>query len=195
MTMENNLFTRSANRLEAHLGKNAHEFTKDDIKQVVEDLNIKMVNFMYPAGDGRLKTLNFMLHTPDYLETILTSGERVDGSSLFSFIAAGSSDLYVMPRFSTAFIDPFSEIPTLCMLCSFFDRDGNPLASSPEYTLRKAMDAFKKVTGMEFQAMGELEYYVIREDEGVFPADDQHGYQREYTLSLRVTISACALCN
>ena len=119
--MENNLFKCSANRLEAHLGKDSHEFTKDDIKQVVSDLNIRMVNFMYPAGDGRLKTLNFMLHTPDYLETILTSGERVDGSSLFSFIAAGSSDLYVMPRFSTAFIDPFSEIPTLCMLCSFFD--------------------------------------------------------------------------
>ena len=156
--MENNLFKCSANRLEAHLGKDSHEFTKDDIKQVVSDLNIRMVNFMYPAGDGRLKTLNFMLHTPDYLETILTSGERVDGSSLFNFIAAGSSDLYVMPRFSTAFIDPFSEIPTLCMLCSFFDRDGNPLASSPEYTLRKAMNAFKKVTGMEFHAMGELEY-------------------------------------
>ncbi len=172
--MENNLFRNSANRLEAHLGKSVHDFTKDDIKQVVNDLNIKMVNFMYPAGDGRLKTLNFMLHTPDYLETILTSGERVDGSSLFSFIAAGSSDLYVMPRFSTAFIDPFSEIPTLCMLCSFFDRDGNPLASSPEHTLCKAMAAFKKVTGMEFHAMGELEYYVIREDEGVFPADDQH---------------------
>ena len=105
-TMENNLFKCSANRLEAHLGKDSHEFTKDDIKQVVSDLNIRMVNFMYPAGDGRLKTLNFMLHTPDYLETILTSGERVDGSSLFNFIAAGSSDLYVMPRFSTAFIDP-----------------------------------------------------------------------------------------
>ena len=88
-----------------------------------------------------------------------------------------------MPRFSTAFIDPFSEIPTLCMLCSFFDRDGNPLASSPEYTLRKAMDAFKKVTGMEFQAMGELEYYVIREDEGVFPADDQHGYHESTPFS------------
>ena len=63
--MENNLFRNSANRLEAHLGKSVHDFTKDDIKQVVNDLNIKMVNFMYPAGDGRLKTLNFMLHTPD----------------------------------------------------------------------------------------------------------------------------------
>lgn len=114
--MENNLFRNSANRLEAHLGKDSHEFTKNDIKQVASDLNIRMINFMYPAGDGRLKTLNFILHTPDYLETILTSGERVDGSSLFSFIAAASSDLYVIPRFSTAFIDPFSEIPTLCML-------------------------------------------------------------------------------
>ena len=95
--MENNLFKHSANRLEAHLGKDAHKFTKEDIKQVVSDLNIRMVNFMYPAGDGRLKTLNFMLHTPEYLETILTNGERVDGSSLFSFIAAASSDLYVMP--------------------------------------------------------------------------------------------------
>ena len=78
--MRDNFFQHSANRLEAHLGKDSHEFTKDDIKQVVSDLNIRMINFMYPAGDGRLKTLNFMLHTPDYLETILTSGERVDGS-------------------------------------------------------------------------------------------------------------------
>ena len=53
--MENNLFKCSANRLEAHLGKDSHEFTKDDIKQVVSDLNIRMVNFMYPAGDGRLR--------------------------------------------------------------------------------------------------------------------------------------------
>lgn len=29
---------------------------------------------------------------------------------------------------------------------------------------------------MEFQAMGELEYYVISEDSGLFPATDQRGY-------------------
>lgn len=32
------------------------------------------------------------------------------------------------------------------------------------------------MTGMEFQAMGELEYYVISEDSGMFPATDQRGY-------------------
>ena len=79
-----------------------------------------MVNFMYPAEDGRMKTLNFMINNRAYLEAILTSGERVDGSSLFpSFIEAGNSDLYVIPRFRTAFMDPFAEIPTLCMLCSY----------------------------------------------------------------------------
>lgn len=174
--MEYSSFNHSANRLEALLGKSSVQFTKDDIIQAVDKLEIEMVNFMYPAGDGRLKTLNFMLHSRDYLETILTCGERVDGSSLFSFIAAASSDLYVMPRFSTAFVDPFEEIPTLCMLCSFFDREGNPLASSPEHTLRKAMTAFQEVTGMEFETMGELEYYVISHDEDVFQAADQHGY-------------------
>lgn len=85
-----------------------------------------MVNFMYPAGDGRLKTLNFVINNQAYLEAILTCGERVDGSSLFSFIEAGSSDLYVIPRFCTAFVDPFAEIPTLSMLCSFFNKDGEP---------------------------------------------------------------------
>ena len=48
--------------------------------------------------------------------------------------------------------------------------------SSPEHTLRKACRAFTEVTGMEFQAMGELEYYVISEDSGMFPATDQRGY-------------------
>ena len=62
------------------------------------------------------------------------------------------------------------------MLCSFFNKDGEPLESSPDYTLHKACKAFTDVTGMEFQAMGELEYYVISEDDGLFPATDQRGY-------------------
>ena len=119
---------------------------------------------------------NFVINDAAYLDAILTCGERVDGSSLFPFIEAGSSDLYVIPRFCTAFIDPFAEQPTLSMLCSFFNKDGEPLESSPEHTLRKACRAFTEVTGMEFQAMGELEYYVISEDSGMFPATDQRGY-------------------
>ena len=174
--MANNELLMNANEVVAFLQKPSSEFTKEDIVRFIQENDIKMVNFMYPGGDGKLKTLNFIINNLAYLDTILTCGERVDGSSLFSFIQAGSSDLYVLPRFSSAFVDPFAEIPTLCMLASYFDKDGNPLESSPEYTLAKAAKAFREVTGMEFHAMGELEYYVITPDEEVFPAVDQRGY-------------------
>lgn len=48
--------------------------------------------------------------------------------------------------------------------------------NSPEHTLHKACKAFNEVTGMEFQAMGELEYYVIAPDTNMFEATDQKGY-------------------
>lgn len=174
--MDTNNFSFNKNPLVRFLQKPAEEFTKTDIVRYVEANDIQMINFMYPAGDGRLKTLNFVINDRDYLLSILTSGERVDGSSLFSFIEAGSSDLYVIPRYKTAFLDPFAEIPTLTMLCSFFDKDGRMLESSPEAALHKACDAFREKTGMEFHAMGELEYYVISDADPHFPASDQRGY-------------------
>jgi glutamine synthetase len=164
------------NHIVRFLQKESRDFTKNDIIKYVVDNGIEMINFMYPAGDGRLKTLNFVINDLAYLETILTLGERVDGSSLFPFISAGSSDLYVLPRFRTAFRDPFAPLPTVTMLCSFFDKDGNPLASSPEYVLRRACAEFTRVTGMKFQAMGELEYYVISDDDETYPVPDQKGY-------------------
>ena len=166
----------SCNSLVEKLRKPRAEFTKEDIKSFIRENGIRHVNFMYAGGDGRLKTLNFVVNDADYLDEILTCGERVDGSSLFRTIEASSSDLYVVPRFSTAFLDPFATLPTLCLLCSFFDKDGKPLESSPEYTLHKACEAFRKETGLEFQAMGELEYYVISDDPEAFPAVDQRGY-------------------
>ena len=173
----------SPNPLVGFLQKDPQNFTKADIINYIATHEIRMVNFMYPADDNRLKTLNFVINSEEYLDSILTYGERVDGSSLFPFIEAGNSDLYVIPRFATAFVDPFAEIPTLTMLASFFDKDGNPMGGSPEYTLRRACESFHEATGMDFYAMGELEYYVISEDSGLFPASDQKGYHESAPYS------------
>ncbi|MBQ7489230.1 MAG: glutamine synthetase [Bacteroidales bacterium] len=167
----------SLNPLVKFLKKPQKEFTKADIIRYMEDNEVSMVNFRYVAGDGKLKSLNFVVNSRDYLEQILSCGERVDGSNIFpATIHAGSSDLYVIPRFSTAFIDPFCERPTVSFLCSYFDKDGKPLETSPEYVLRQAHESFTRVTNMKFQAMGELEYYVIGDREDLFPTPDQRGY-------------------
>ena len=70
------------NVLVEFLQKPASEFTKEDIIRYIYEKDIQMVNFMYPAGDGRLKTLNFVINNAAYLDAILTCGERVDGSRL-----------------------------------------------------------------------------------------------------------------
>lgn len=168
--------TSHINPLVEFIGKQPSEFTKADLMNYIAEKGVKMVNFMYPAADGRLKSLNFVINDQTYLSNILSFGERVDGSSLFPFIEAGSSDLYVVPRYRTAFIDPFCELPTMCFLCSYFNKDGDRLESSPDYTLHKASKAFTEVTGMNFEAMGELEYYVIADSEESYAASDQRGY-------------------
>ena len=169
--------TLNPNEVVAFLQKRPQEFTRDDMLRFICEKGIRMVDFMYPAEDGRVKTLNFTVNSLEYAETFLTEGERVDGSSLFpSFIEAGNSDLYVIPRYRTAFVDPFNEIPTLCFLCGFYDKSGSPFDCAPHATLTRAEKAFEASTGMQFEAMGELEYYVICPEDPLFPASDQKGY-------------------
>jgi glutamine synthetase len=164
------------NKMVRHLQKPAREFTKYDIIKFIDDHHIEMLNFRYVGEDGKLKTLNFVITSKNYLESILSTGERVDGSSLFSYIHAESSDLYVIPRFRTAFVNPFTEQPTLDILCSFYTKDGTPLESAPEYILKKASRQFTTETGYHFKAMGELEYYIISDKKDLYPANDQKGY-------------------
>ncbi len=164
------------NPLVQYLKKPAAEFTKHDIIKFIDENQIELLNFRYVGEDGKLKTLNFVITSKAYLDAILSTGERVDGSSLFSFIDAGTSDLYVIPRYKTAFLDPFSQIPALNILCSFYTVEGEPLESAPEYILKKAHTDFKKTTGYTFKAMGELEYYILSSGNDLYPANNQKGY-------------------
>ncbi len=65
-----------------------------------------MINFMYPADDNRLKTLNFVINSEEYLDSILTFRRARGRLQPVPFIEAGNSDLYVIPKYSTAFVDP-----------------------------------------------------------------------------------------
>ena len=137
---------------------------------------VQVLNFHYCGWDGHLKTLNFVIRDEEHLLNVLEAGERVDGSSLFPFIQAGKSDLYVIPRYRTAFRNPFEDIPTVDVLCDFFTRDGEPYEDAPRYILHKAAESFKAATGLEMQTMGELEYYIVADEEKLFTIPDQKGY-------------------
>ena len=194
--MKNNDIIMNQNELVQFLKKPSRDFTREDIIKFIEAKGIAMLNFRYVADDGKLKSLNFVPFSRDHLESILTAGERVDGSSLFSFIESGASDLYIIPRYRSAFVNPFTEIPTLEILCSFYNCDGKPLESAPEYILRKAYTRFTKKTGYTFKAFGELEYYINSFHDEHYPLVDQKGYHQSKPFAKfeDLRIEALELC-
>ncbi|MFH1032243.1 MAG: glutamine synthetase family protein [Chloroflexota bacterium] len=167
----------SPNTIVRYLGKPPDEFTKQDLVKFIEGNNIEAINFRHLGGDGRLKTLNFVISSKTQLDRLLSAGERVDGSSLFSYIDSSSSDLYIVPRYKTAYVNPFSTMPTVEVLCSYYTKNGTRLPSSPENILKKANQVLLKSTGFSLHAMGELEYYVVSSKQSRYPTLAQKGYQ------------------
>ena len=174
--MTNTRITMNPNLLVQYLQKEPHEFTREDLIRYCREQGVRFINFHYCGWGGRLRTLNFVIQCEQHLRTILEAGERVDGSSLFPFVQAGRSDLYVMPRYHTAFVNPLTELPSVDMLCAFLDRDGELFDSSPQQILHKAHQAFQHRTGMKMETMGELEYYVIADQNPLYLTSDQRGY-------------------
>ncbi|MFP3985414.1 MAG: glutamine synthetase beta-grasp domain-containing protein [Candidatus Bathyarchaeia archaeon] len=153
------------------------DFTREDTIKLVQEKNIKIVNLCHIPEDCRLKTLSFTVRNIERLDEILEFGERVDGSSLFSFIDPNKSDIYIMPKTETAFIDLFSPMPTLNILCSYFDEDGKPLEIAPENILLKAEEKLLSSTGLVIEILAELELYMIYpQEESVFQESSDNNY-------------------
>lgn len=158
--------------------------TKEDIIKLVQKKDIKILNLCHIPEDCRLKTLSFTVENKERLQEILEFGERVDGSSLFSYIDPNKSDIYIMPKTETAFINPFNSTPTLNILCKYLDENGKPLDIAPENILLKAEKKLRSSTGITLKALAELEFYIIyKQQETVF----QEAPERNYHESMPFT--------
>ncbi len=90
--------------------------------------------------DLRFTDIPGLQHHISYPITELTEdsfedGFGMDGSSIRGWAAINESDMLLIPDPSTAFIDPFSEIPTLVMIGDVMD----PI-TRPELRARPALD-------------------------------------------------------
>ncbi|MDA3879195.1 MAG: glutamine synthetase family protein [Prolixibacteraceae bacterium] len=165
-------YTLTANKLERYLQKPSEHFCADDIIDYVFEKDIEMINFRYISADEKLKTINFVISGRTELQNLLKYGERVNGSSVFPYNGERHPDLYITPDFSTAFVNPFTKIPTLDIICSFYTWEGKKLDSAPENILQKAIDFFQEKSGYEVKMFSELEYYIISSSEEDFITDE-----------------------
>ncbi|KPK74888.1 MAG: hypothetical protein AMJ79_12915 [Phycisphaerae bacterium SM23_30] len=175
--MEDIKFNLNAGQLVRSLKKQPGAFTFQDIIEFVKAHSVPVIHLNHVGGDGRLKTLSFTPRDENHLRQILQWGDRIDGSSLFPYIDPGNSDLNIRPRPQSAFLNPFTEITTLNMLCNHYDVRGRPLDIGPEHIVRKAHQHLTEVTGISLYALGELEYYVFYQpQDNMYPARAQKNY-------------------
>ncbi len=159
--------------------------TKEDIINLVQEKGVKIINFCHIPEDCRLKTLSFTAKNKERLRELLEFGERVDGSSLFSYIDPSKSDIYIMPKIETAFVNPFGSIPTLNILCEYLDENGKPLNIASENILLRAEERLRSSTGIILKALAELEFYVIyKQEENVFPIVSGQNYHESMPFAM-----------
>ena len=160
------------------IGKPPEQWRRRDLATVCLEDGIRMVDFRYPSFDGKLRELRVPVASAAQLDRVLAAGERVDGSSLFPGVfESRASDLYVVPVYRWAFLDPWAS-DELHVVCRFAGRDGAP-APTPDNLLARAAQALAAASGLDLAALAELEYYLILErDDERFTGRSQRNYHQ-----------------
>jgi glutamine synthetase len=166
-----------ANPLSVVLDKDPRDFIRSDFLKVIDQKHIERITFHYTALDGKLKELKLPVADAGQAESVLAEGERVDGSALFKgMVDASLSDLYVVPVYRTAFFNPFDE-SSLDFICRFMTKEGELAPFALDSILARACQVFRRNSGLELQALGELEFFLLSDRNiQLYRAQKQHGY-------------------
>jgi len=143
------------------LGKPAAELQRSDIIAYIQQHGIQYLCFQYPDLENRLREVMIPVNSIEYAHRVLAAGERVDGSSIFKgIIPSGESDLYIVPNYSTAYLNPFLD-KTVNIVCSFLNRHEQEADFTPQNLLKNAWQRIVDEQGLELWGLGELEFYLI----------------------------------
>src|SRR5213082_352480 len=144
------------------------------VLEFVKKNNVKLLDLRFTDLPGLWHHVSYPI---DQLsESSFEEGFGMDGSSIRGWAAIHESDMLLIPDANTYMLDPFTEAPTLVMVCDVtdpvtkqrYDRD-------PRYIARKA-EMYLSSTGMADTAYfgAEAEFFIF--DNVRFDQREQHGF-------------------
>ena len=109
-------------------------------------------------------------------EEMFEDGLGFDGSSIRGWQAINESDMLIVPQPDTAFVDPFSELPTLVLICNIFDPlTREEYSRDPRSVARKAANYLKSTGIADTACFGpEAEFFVF--DDVRFDQNSHSGF-------------------
>jgi glutamine synthetase len=93
--------------------------TPQEVLSQVKEKSIRFIDFKFQDFPGTWQHFSVPAHCLE--EDSFEDGYGFDGSSIRGWQAINESDMLLLPDPTTAFVDPFMEIPTLSLTCSILD--------------------------------------------------------------------------
>ncbi len=154
-----------------------------DVLAFAKENKVEIVDLKFVDLPGLWQ--HFSISTNELNVELFEEGIGFDGSSIRGFQAINESDMLLFPDPNTAMLDPFTEIPTLSLICNISD----PLtrerySRDPRYVAQKA-EKYLLSTGIADTSYWgpEIEFYIfdnIRFDQtynhGFYFIDSEEGF-------------------
>ncbi len=135
--------------------------TPEEVLKLAKENGVKIVDIKFTDVPGTWQHFSVPAH--ELKEDIFVEGLPFDGSSVRGFQTINESDMLVIPDPDTAFIDPFTAVPTLSLTCNIaHPSTKNPYSRDPRYIAQKA-EEYLRSTGIADTAYfgPEAEFYIF----------------------------------
>ena len=165
--------------------------TPQEIIDLIKAKNIEILDLKFQDFPGTWQ--HFSIPVSQVVPEIFDEGLGFDGSSIRGWQAIHASDMMVVPDPVTAVIDPFTECPTLSLICNIVDPiTREQYSRDPRYVAAKAENYLKSsgigdvayfgpeaeffiFDGIRFDQNAHEAYYHVESAEGVWDSGSDNG--------------------
>ncbi len=135
--------------------------TPKEVLALCREKDVKAVDFRFMDFPGLWQ--HFTIPVNQLEEDTFSDGLGFDGSSIRGWKAIDESDMLVVPQADSAFIDPFTELTTLCMICNIQDPiTREDYSRDPRNVARKAVNHLRSTGIADTAYFGpEAEFFIF----------------------------------
>jgi len=138
--------------------------TPEEVLQFAKDNGAKMVDVKFVDLPGTWQHFSIPLH--QLSADSFVEGIPFDGSSIRGFQVINESDMLIIPDANTAFMDPFTAVPTLSLICTVAHPgpagQQKRYSRDPRYIAQKAEEYLRSIGLADTSYFGpEAEFYVF----------------------------------
>src|SRR5262252_8346676 len=111
--------------------------TGKEVIELIKNEGIQVIDLKFVDLPGLWQ--HFSVSAKEFGDDAFSEGVGFDGSSIRGFQDINESDMLLFPDPATAFVDPFTSVKTLSLICDVRDPiDGDDYTRDPRHVARKA---------------------------------------------------------